>query len=143
MENKKNVKWSDLNKSSKFFVVISIMFFVCVAFAVLAEELFGPDDKKPSQAPQEVKKVLTRVEQIDNQFSPWDGSHIKLTREIKKGMNDPDSFDHIETRFKDLGNEIVVHESFRGKNAFGGLVINKVIATVDIDGNVLTMRLAE
>ena len=24
-----------------------------------------------------------------------------------------------------------------------GLVINKVIATVDIDGNVLTMRLAE
>ena len=42
-----------------------------------------------------------------------------------------------------LGNEIVVHESFRGKNSFGGLVINKVIATVDIDGNVLTMRLAE
>ena len=37
----------------------------------------------------------------------------------------------------------MVHESFRGKNAFGGLVINKVIATVDIDGNVLTMRLAE
>lgn len=142
MENKKNVKWSDLNKGSKFFV-ICILFFVCVAFMVLVTELFGADDKKPSQAPQEVKKVLTRVEQIDNQFSPWDGSHIKLTREIKKGMNDPDSFKHIETRFKDLGNEIVVHESFRGKNAFGGLVINKVIATVDIDGNVLTMRLAE
>ena len=31
----------------------------------------------------------------------------------------------------------------RGKNSFGGLVINKVIATVDIEGNVLTMRLAE
>ena len=142
MENKKNVKWSDLNKSSKF-VVIRVLFFICVVFAVLVEELFGSDDKKPSQAPKEVKKVLTRVEQIDNQFSPWDGSHIKLTREIKKGMNDPDSFDHIETSFKDLGNEIVIHESFRGKNSFGGLVINKVIATVDIDGNVLTMRLAE
>ena len=85
----------------------------------------------------------TRAEQIDNQFSAWDGSHIKLTREIKKGMNDPESFDHIETRFKDLGNEIVVHESFRGKNSFGGLVINKVVATVDIEGNVLTMRLAK
>ena len=142
MENKKNVKWSDLNKSAKFFV-ISVSFFVCVAFMILVTELFSSDDKKPSQAPQEVKKVLTRAEQIDNQFSPWDGSHIKLTREIKKGMNDPDSFDHIETRFKDLGNEIVIHESFRGKNSFGGLVINKVIATVDIDGNVLTMKLAE
>ena len=138
MENKKNVKWSDLNKSAKFFV-ISVSFFVCVSFMVL----FGSNDKKPSQAPAKVKKVLTRAEQIDNQFSSWDGSHIKLTREIKKGMNDPESFDHIETRFKDLGNEIVVHESFRGKNSFGGLVINKVIATVDIDGNVLTMKLAE
>ena len=136
MENKKNVKWSDLNKSAKFFV-ISVSFFVCVSFMILVTELFSSDDKK------EVKKVLTRAEQIDNQFSAWDGSHIKLTREIKKGMNDPESFDHIETRFKDLGNEIVVHESFRGKNAFGGLVINKVIATVDIEGNVLTMRLAE
>ena len=38
---------------------------------------------------------------------------------------------------------LVVHESFRGKNSFGGLVINKVVATVDIEGNVLTMRLAE
>lgn len=142
MENKKNVQWKDLNKGSKFFV-ICVLFCICVAFMVLVAELFGSDDKKPSQAPQEVKKVLTRVEQIDNQFSPWDGSHIKLTREIKKGMNDPDSFEHIETRFKDIGNEIVVQESFRGKNAFGGMVINKVIATVDIDGNVLTMRLAE
>ena len=66
MENKKNVKWSDLNKSAKFFV-ISITFFVCVVFMILVTELFN----------------------------------------------------------------------------FGGLVINKVIATVDIDGNVLTMRLAE
>ena len=142
MENKKNVKWSDLNKSAKFFV-ISISFFVCVAFMVSVTELFSSDDEKSSQAPAKVKKVLTRIEQIDNQFSPWDGSHIKLTREIKKTMNDPESFDHIETRFKDLGNEIVVHESFRGKNSFGGLVVNKVIATVDIEGNVLTMRLAE
>ena len=142
MENKKNVKWSDLNKSAKFFV-ISITFFVCVSFMVLVTKIFGSDDKKPSQAPAKVKKVLTRIEQIDNQFSVLDGSHIKLTREIKKTMNDPESFEHIETRFKDLGNEIVVHESFRGKNSFGGLVINKVIATVDIEGNVLTMRMAE
>ena len=142
MENKKNVQWKDLNNGAKFFV-ICILFFVCVAFMVLVAELFGSDDKKPSQAPNEVKKVLTRAEIIDNQFSPWDGSHIKLTKKIKEQMNDPDSFEHIETRFKDLGNEIVVQESFRGKNAFGGLVINKVIATVDIGGNVLTIRLAE
>ena len=142
MENKKNVKWSELNFGAKFIVICMLTTAFLFMFIIL-DTLFGGDKKEVAQAPAKVEKVLTRAEQIDNQFSPWDGSHIKLTREIKKGMNDPESFDHIETRFKDLGNEIVVQESFRGKNAFGGLVINKVIATVDIDGNVLTMRLAE
>ena len=54
-ENMKNVKWSDLNKSAKFFV-ISITLFICVSFMVLVTEMFGSEDKKPSQAPQEVKK---------------------------------------------------------------------------------------
>ena len=43
MENKKNVKWSDLNKSAKFFV-ISVSFFVCVVFMILVTELFSSDD---------------------------------------------------------------------------------------------------
>ena len=88
--------------------------------------------------------INKRYEELNKQLlDPENLSNIKLTREIKKTMNDPESFDHIETRFKDLGNEIVIHESFRGKNSFGGLVVNKVVATVDIDGNVLTMKLAE
>ena len=52
-------------------------------------------------------------------------------------MNDPDSYDHIETKFRDNGNSLNVVTKFRGKNAFGGMVINTVTARVDLDGNVL------
>ncbi len=52
-------------------------------------------------------------------------------------MNDPDSYDHIETRFSDKGDYLFVITKFRGANAFGGKVINTVSANVDFEGNVL------
>ena len=78
-----------------------------------------------------------RKEKVEKQFSTWDGSHPALTRLIKENMNDPDSYDHIETRFRDDGSSIFVITKFRGANAFGGKVINTVSARVDFDGNVI------
>lgn len=52
-------------------------------------------------------------------------------------MNDPDSYEHIETRFRDDGDNIFVITKFRGTNAFGGKVINTVSAKVDFNGNVI------
>ena len=42
----------------------------------------------------------TNLDNIDRQFSPWDGSHLKLTKVIKKSMNDEDSYDHVETSYR-------------------------------------------
>lgn len=78
-----------------------------------------------------------RKETIEKQFSAWDGSHPALTRLIKENMNDPDSYDHIETKFRDDGNSIFVITKFRGANAFGGKVINTISARVDFEGNVI------
>jgi hypothetical protein len=52
-------------------------------------------------------------------------------------MNDPDSYDHVETRYSDKGDHLIVKTTFRGKNAFGGVVKNWVIAKVDLNGNVI------
>lgn len=82
-------------------------------------------------------ELKNRKEKVEKQFSSWDGSHIGLTRAIKKSMNDPDSYEHMETRFADKGDYILVITQFRGKNAFGGKVINTVTAKVDFDGNVI------
>ena len=73
-----------------------------------------------------------RKKKIDRQFSSWDGSHRNLERYIKKLMNDPSSYDHVETVYWDRGNCLIVKTTFRGKNAFGGVVINSIKAKVDI-----------
>ena len=90
--------------------------------------------KQQEQLADELKK---RKEEIEKQFSSWDGAHIGLTRIIKESMNDPDSYEHIETRFADKGDYILVITQFRGKNAFGGKVVNIIKAKVDFDGNVI------
>jgi hypothetical protein len=72
---------------------------------------------------------------IEQQFSKWDGSHIKLERWVKENMNDPDSYEHVKTTYAENGTTISVIMEFRGKNAFGGVVKNSAIAEVDLDGN--------
>lgn len=54
-------------------------------------------------------------------------------------MNDPKSYDHIETRYWDMKDHIVVVTSFRGRNAFGGIVKNYVKAKCDLNGNVISI----
>jgi hypothetical protein len=78
-----------------------------------------------------------REETIKRQFSSWDGSHRTLTKVIKDRMKDPDSYEHIETRYRDDGNSIIVITRYRGANSFGGKVVNTMTARVDIDGNVI------
>lgn len=74
---------------------------------------------------------------LDAGFSAWDGSHRALTQKIKESMNDPGSYEHVKTEIGDLGDGFMVKTTFRGKNAFGGLVLNSVVAKVDTKGNVI------
>ncbi len=54
-------------------------------------------------------------------------------------MNDPDSYKHEETRFEDKGAFLIVGTGFRGKNAFGGMVKNTILAKIDFDGNIIAI----
>ena len=82
-----------------------------------------------------------RREEIEKHFSPWDGSHREVTASIKKRMNDPSTYKHAETRYIENGDHLMVITSFRGANAFGGVVLNRAIAKVDMDGNVLELEI--
>lgn len=90
--------------------------------------------KEEQEAQQRAER---RKKQLESQFSAWDGSHRGLERVIKDSMNDPDSYDHVETVYWDRGDHLVVRTTFRGKNAFGGVVKNSVKARVSLDGQVL------
>lgn len=92
-------------------------------------------DELARKAAAAAEEKAKRTKKIEAQFSGWDGSHYTFERMIKNAMNDPDSYDHIETRYKDLGSNVRVYTKFRGKNAFGGLVVNTKIADFDLNGN--------
>ena len=78
-----------------------------------------------------------RKKLIESQLSGWDGSHKGLNRLIKRKMNDPNSFEHIRTTYRDEGDLIFITTTFTGKNAFGGRVKNSLSARVDFNGNVV------
>jgi|GEM_PF-2009401 len=85
------------------------------------------------------KTKAERKEKILRQFSAWDGSHINLKRVVKANMNDPKSFDHVETTYSDKGDYLLIYMKFRGKNAFGAKVIQTVTAKADIEGNIISV----
>lgn len=64
-------------------------------------------------------------------FSSWDGSNMELVTKVKKGMHDPSSFEHVETRFTDKGDTYRIMMTFRGKNGFNATVTQTVTATLD------------
>lgn len=66
-----------------------------------------------------------------NFLSSWDGSNRELVNLVKSSMNDPKSFEHVETRFRDNGDSLSLVMTFRGKNAFNATVANKVSADLD------------
>ena len=77
--------------------------------------------------------------------SGWDGSVPAVERYLKNVMNDPGSYDHVRTgQVSGEGDYWVVISGFRGKNAFGGLVVtvkkfyiqqNQVVKTADVGGD--------
>ncbi len=90
-----------------------------------------------SSSSSNLPRVETREDRIKKAFSGWDGSHRSVTKAIKDSMNDPSSYEHVETTYWDQGNYLIVRTTFRGKNAFGGVVKNWIKVKVDLDGNVL------
>lgn len=112
-------------------IVVIIVFVCLLGFGIYIGEK-GTSDNVVSKSDVDPRKKM-----IEKHFSSWDGSHIGLTKIIKELMNDPKSYEHVETRYGDYGNYLLVKTTFRGKNAFGGVVTNWISAKCDLRGNVI------
>ena len=67
-------------------------------------------------------------------LSGWDGANRDLVRQVKTTMREPDSFEHIDTRI--YGNDKGEHGvwmTFRARNGFGGMNVEKIYARIDHD----------
>jgi len=94
-------------------------------------------EKKAPPPPKSAAEI--RREKIERGFSGWDGSHRALERWIKKRLKDPGSYEHIETRFGDKGDHVLVITTYRARNSFGGYTVESVTAKARIDGSLIAI----
>jgi len=105
----------------------------------VARERRSQEQLEREQAAAKARHNEERKKRIEKLFSAWDGSHRGLTRTIKALMHNPKSYEHVETVYWDIGDNLLVRTTYRGTNAFGGVVTNWIKAKVDLDGNVLAI----
>lgn len=145
-------RWAKYRKGKSAVVSFGGGFLLgCIGFIIAMAILVPAEDRKapqavastppvpltPAQEKQQEKEA--RKKQLEKLFSAWDGSHRGLEAVIKKAMNDPDSYQHDETVFWDMDDHLVVRTTYRGKNAFGGVVKAWVKAKVSLTGEVLAI----
>lgn len=115
----------------------------CFLALVILIVAFAPsnDAVKPVQTVEQTGEQKAK-DAIKMQFSQWDGSHHKTERAIKAALNDPDSYEHVETRaWPRNDGTIRVVTKFRAKNGFGGVMTQSWESIVSaVDGTVLTLK---
>jgi len=90
------------------------------------KEMFGRENFL-----EPTKSVATK-EEIESQFSSYDGHHIKLEKYVLSRMNNPDSYEHISSEYKVNNGFLDVIITFRGSNSYNAIVINKVQAKCNL-----------
>lgn len=63
----------------------------------------------------------------------WDGSHTELVRMRKKTMDNPKSFEHVETTYRLFGDYAIIVMKYRGENKFGALILTSLTAKVSLE----------
>ncbi len=54
-------------------------------------------------------------------------------------MNNPDSYKHVETRYRETPGGAVIYTKFRGTNAFAAIITTAAAATVNSAGSVTSL----
>jgi hypothetical protein len=83
----------------------------------------------------------TNEERVNELQSGYDGSIRSVVKFVKNSMNDPESFEHVETRTGFYEKEsFIVSMKYRGKNPFGGVITKYIDVKLDYSGNVISIE---
>ena len=78
----------------------------------------------------------TEDDLIARQFTLW-GTHTALINYVKADMHNPNSFQHVDTFYIKNNTYISVTMTYRGTNAFGGVVTETITRRFTYDGTML------
>lgn len=70
-------------------------------------------------------------------FTGMDGYNLPLVKYVKEHLHNPDSFEHVETKFILKDSYALVFMKYRAKNGFNALILNTITAKVDFDCQVV------
>lgn len=89
-------------------------------------------DKDAAEAKERAEQKAADKEAGFHCLSGIDGNHRGLSSLVKENLREPESFEHIETRIgpKDENGEHVVKMKYRGRNGFGGMNVESIIAVI-------------
>jgi hypothetical protein len=73
------------------------------------------------------------------QFSSFDGSHRKVERFVKAMLKDPGSYQHVDTRFIDMKDYLLVTTTYRATNSFNAVMTETHTFKTNLAGDVLEM----
>lgn len=88
------------------------------------------------------EKAAARQSAVKLLFSPWDGSVRAVEEGIKARLKDPDSYKHVETRFKDPGRgDVTVVTQYRARNSFNAVITSVATAVVSPAGELISLEM--
>ncbi len=101
--------------------------------------------RKMVQAEQERQETLKRKKkQIAEKFSDVTGENWDLAYYIKtKLLHDPDSYEHVKTKWLDWNDHILIYTTFRARNKFGALVMSTYEVVLTYDDNIVSIKQVE
>jgi len=117
--------------------LLVVLSYGCVkGLGALSDVTVQQEKNRIAALPPEERIKEERKLEIEKQFSAWSGAHRNLEEYIIENMNDPDSYEHVDTKYFDKGTYLIVITEFRGKNAFGGTVASVIKAEIGLNGKI-------
>ena len=107
-----------------------------------AKRVAKEQKREAKRVAKEQKREAERVAKAEEKrkgfhcLSSWDGSHRGVVKDVEDQLNDPDSFDHDETRVTPVSAEgtHTLSMKFRANNAFGALMRGQAVAVYQNEG---------
>ncbi|MBU2897711.1 hypothetical protein [Vibrio hepatarius] len=81
-------------------------------------------------------------DEFEKNLSGWDGAYRPLEKQIKAGMHDKDSYEHVETKFRfvlDQKPRVHLVTTFTGKNTYGATVQQRAFINADIESGAIDL----
>lgn len=93
----------------------------------------------PNQDPVAQTPAKARAEQISKLFHGTDGTHPNLAIIVKAGLTNPDSFEHQQTSYRDMGEYLVISMKYQSETHHGQSIDRFTKAKVDLTGKVISI----